>query len=629
MAVFFIVFIGLAISSGAGPAVRNLASISNDRNWTEATDSHGRFKRQTQCGLYEWQCADGTCIPIDGECNGKVDCPDKSDETHARCKNKKCHPNAFRCTYGACVDGNAPCNKVMECADLSDELLTRCRNETRQIDQFRCLDEELIPTEFSCDGIVDCLDGSDETVRGCADRTCPEHLYQCAYGACVDQGAECNGINECADSSDEDPELCNPPNRPVVSEKCVLPPYPEHGTYTTGSNTPQAKPGQALPYVQLNVSCDEGYGVVGDSVVFCQDGKFSTKTGLPQCVPFCKLDPHISVHYQCKLSRQCNGRRPCNSAEPVGTVVIPECNFPNYFSHDLRYMRCGSDGQWNRIVRCRPECGRITPTGDGLVINGTTAKRGEVPWHVAVYRKPTRDYKQYELICGGSLVSNSVVISAGHCFWDVGMPLAASLYSVATAKLFNDWDHPDDKDAQKSELLSIELPDHFRGSSANFQSDLAVLILETPFKYHTYVRPVCLSLSLRSDAIDPQLETGALGKVAGFGLTEENGQHSPVLKVVDLPYVPVNECYRVTPLTFTENITGDKICAGYSNGTAALCKGDSGGGLVFPETDLSIARYYLRGVVSTAPTGPNKCNRYTVITFTQIKKHEDFINQFL
>ncbi|GBP30642.1 hypothetical protein EVAR_76187_1 [Eumeta japonica] len=33
----------------------------------------------------------------------------------------------------------------------------------------------------------------------------------------------------------------------------------------------------------------------------------------------------------------------------------------------------------------------------------------------------------------------------------------------------------------------------------------------------------------------------------------------------------------------------------------ALCKGDSGGGLVFAKTEEQLQRYYLKGVASTAP----------------------------
>ncbi|KAJ0169977.1 hypothetical protein K1T71_014583 [Dendrolimus kikuchii] len=60
----------------------------------------------------------------------------------------------------------------------------------------------------------------------------------------------------------------------------------------------------------------------------------------------------------------------------------------------------------------------------------------------------------------------------------------------------------------------------------------------------------------------------------------------------------------------------------------ALCNGDSGGGLVFPATEhTGITRYYLRGIVSTAPKNQAACNAFTITTFTEILKHEFFIRE--
>ncbi|CAB3232241.1 unnamed protein product [Arctia plantaginis] len=597
-----------------------------------------RYRRQSGCKKFQWQCRDGTCISFDGKCDGAVDCPDRSDETHALCRKMLCQPNWFRCTYGACVDGTAPCNGVTECADNSDELLPRCRNDTQKMGvQFKCQDGSLISAFDHCDGTPNCPDGSDETVAACADKTCPSYLFQCAYGACVDQGADCNGIQECADGSDESDELCNRIGTPDVTKptptpkpgNCILPPYPDHGTYEV-SNLPSARPGQSFGNYVITVSCQRGYGLLepdggtdgnGTETVYCLGGVMYQD--MPECVQFCRLDPDPSVRFMCQIPGT-NGFKACKHYVAPGTTVNPICNTPNYYSSEiLRYMKC-IGGSWDYIAQCKAECGRVTPEGAQLVVGGWLAKRGELPWHVGIYRKTSNPFMQ---ICGGSLVSNNVVISAAHCFWnDITKKQPASNYAVAVGKLYRPWNNERDVDAQKSDVKEINIPSLFLGSAANFQEDIAIVILVTPFVYQTYVRPVCLNFDTNFER--RQLVPNKLGKVAGWGLTEENGNASQVLKVVEMPYINIDTCINTLPPSFREYITGDKICAGYTNGTA-LCKGDSGGGLAFADQELGVDRYYLRGVVSTAPNNENLCNANTYTTFTKITKHEDLIKEYL
>ncbi|XP_028166490.1 modular serine protease-like [Ostrinia furnacalis] len=594
-----------------------------------------RWKRQatSRCSKSQWQCRDGTCIGFDGKCDGVKDCPDGSDETHALCRKSHCQSNWFRCTYGACVDGTAPCNGIQECADNSDELLPRCRNETSEVrGKFKCLDGTTISASLHCDGVADCPDGSDETVRSCAGNVCPAYLFQCAYGACVDMGSDCNGIQECADNSDESDELCNrtttvtvaPPvtKKPVTGGACVLPPYPAHGTYVV-NGVPNAAPGQAFDTIGLNITCYPGYGLVSkkrDRI--CLYGLWSDE--VTDCVRFCRLNKDPSVDYRCRLTGAAEGYRECEDYEPDGTIVRPECRSPNYYySGVLSDMHC-IDGSWDYVARCLPECGLVTPKGVELVIGGRPAERGELPWHAGIYRKTSTPYMQ---ICGGSLVSAKVVISAAHCFWnDTSKAQPASNYAVAMGKLYRPWNSPGDLEVQKSDVATLKMPERFLGGTTNFQDDIAILQLVTTIVYMPHIRPVCVDFNVVFE--NRQLHEGSLGKVAGWGLTGENGEASQVLKVVELPYISIQECQSDSPLDFREYITGDKICAGYRNGTA-LCKGDSGGGLAFPEPDKGTIRYYLRGIVSTAPNNDNLCNAYWLTTFTQISRHERFIKEYL
>nr|WGN96293.1 setae polypeptide [Ochrogaster lunifer] len=473
------------------------------------------------------------------------------------------------------------------------------------------------------------------------DQSCSMNEITCSDGSCVSISSLCDGFTDCPDGLDE--SACNnlasstsdlligyneksrvkrqTGSEAINAGACVLPPYPKHGTYTV-TNAPLAAPGQALAAARLNVSCYQGYVAI-DSNIFCVDGIWSGST--PKCERFCELNPHPSVQYHCLVTDAVEGQRRCNQYEPSGTIVRPECNAPNYYStYTLPLMRC-INGRWNEVFTCIPECGTVTPEGEIPVLGGRRAKKGELPWHAGIYRKTTTPYSQ---ICGGSLVSTTVVISAAHCFWsDVDKKLPAKNYAVAVGKLYRPWNDKQDVDAQKSDVSEIHFPLRFHGGATNFQEDIAIVILASTIEYKTYVQPVCLNFEYNFER--RQLVEGKMGKVAGWGLTAENGVASPVLKVTELPYVEIGRCFDSLPPGFKEYITSDKICAGYNNNGTPLCKGDGGGGLVFPKYDQGVERYYLRGIVSTAPNNENLCNANTLTTFTRVRMHEDFIKMYL
>ncbi|KOB67381.1 Pattern recognition serine proteinase [Operophtera brumata] len=229
---------------------------------------------------------------------------------------------------------------------------------------------------------------------------------------------------------------------------------------------------------------------------------------------------------------------------------------------------------------------------------------------------------------------------AAHCFWtDLEKQLPASMFAVAVGKLYRPWNDTKDQ-AQESQVLVkiIHLPRRYQGTSANFQDDIAVVIVAREFQFKTHIRPVCLSFDYHFE--QQQLYTGNKGKVAGWGLTAADGKASPVLQVVDLPYVDVGTCINKSPPDYRDDkicaggtlerhyITSDKICARTLEPNSALCRGDSGGGLVFPERVAGVERYYLRGVVSTAPSSDRACNTAPYTSFTALSKHEPFIKQY-
>lgn len=58
--------------------------------------------------------------------------------------------------------------------------------------------------------------------------------------------------------------------------------------------------------------------------------------------------------YRCALTGDNDGTRLCGEYEPDGTVVVPECNTPDYYYNGvIAYMRC-IDGSWDYVARCLP-----------------------------------------------------------------------------------------------------------------------------------------------------------------------------------------------------------------------------------------------------------------------------------
>ena len=122
------------------------------------------------------------------------------------------------------------------------------------------------------------------------------------------------------------------------------------------------------------------------------------------------LVDYTSQAYNCEL----NGITvPCEQNQVPGTRVEVHCRIgyniqkmpevPNQFI-------CLNDGKWNhQTYRCFAICGVQTPVATQLISLGQKAGVSEAPWNVAVY-------KNQELICGGSIITERIILSAAHCF---------------------------------------------------------------------------------------------------------------------------------------------------------------------------------------------------------------------
>lgn len=209
---------------------------------------------------------------------------------------------------------------------------------------------------------------------------------------------------------------------------------------------------------------------------------------------------------------------------------------------------------------------------DVRIINGVSAPETRYPYSVSL------QYNRKH-ICGGSLVSPNIVITAAHC---TTTPTKITLGRY-------DLDSPDDYDYEVLDVMEkIVHPEY---DSTVVENDIALLVLERD-SVHPYVR-------LNGDENVPA--NGEELSVMGWGDVDPSdyGQEtSDELRETDVWYLTNSECEESSGYvksndgflfgSYGGSIKPSMLCAHDRIGTTSdACQGDSGGPLVKPGSDSS------------------------------------------
>lgn len=384
-------------------------------------------------------------------------------------------------------------------------------------------------------------------------------------------------------------------------------------------------------FTQINYRCSANHAIDGPDINYCFNGQW--RFSMPNCRPLCSTDTLNQVSYRlvnCVLNAT---DVPCDIAMRPGTMARVTCGLRyELLDSELntQITVCNASGQWSPPPRtCNAICGEESPQGVPFIVGGADATIAQAPWHANIYKRDNEtSVTAPRFICGGTIANARVIITAIHCLYDRfnDNVYSASLFVVGVGKSTYEFATIENLKPQFSNVERIYYDSDYHDAEANFQADIAIIVLKSVIEFRSHIAPICLPFGLSFD--EKAAPVGQMGRLAGFGLTEPNGKQSETLKIIEMPVVSRSDCLKHLPNNSRRIVTPDKFCAGFADAGIAPCLGDSGGGFVIKETVRGREKFFLRGILSGGPNKDGSCHVDTYTFYTNIPMYETLISLY-
>ncbi|XP_064097295.1 transmembrane protease serine 9-like [Macrobrachium nipponense] len=192
-----------------------------------------------------------------------------------------------------------------------------------------------------------------------------------------------------------------------------------------------------------------------------------------------------------------------------------------------------------------------------------------------------------EYFCGGTLINDRYVITAGHCLYN---PMEQGIFKPKDLKV-GVGDHvqlsTEDDISKVTTLLEVgDVIVHGKYEVDGLDEDIALIRLKEPLDLTASgaVKPICLPTDVA------QTYEGKTGIIVGWGNVDENVLVSSDALMEAKVVIESKKCEEKLPI----KVTSGMLCAGTADGSQDACSGDSGGSLVVKEGE----RHTLVGITS-------------------------------
>ncbi|KAI9554770.1 hypothetical protein GHT06_020047 [Daphnia sinensis] len=257
------------------------------------------------------------------------------------------------------------------------------------------------------------------------------------------------------------------------------------------------------------------------------------------------------------------------------------------------------EAKQNTACGAGPESNRI--------VNGEEATPNSWPFVVG-FMKPGNSY----VTCGGSLISETKILTAAHCFERLSMyQLSLMVVKLGMHNVGDGENVPDD--AHVTRRIS-RMTLHKGYNYANAFNDIAIITMDAPVVYSKSISPVCLP----APSSDVDIYAGKDGMVMGWGVLSYGGSSPSALQQATAPIITNAECRQI--YSDPGQIPNHMLCA--STLSTSSCHGDSGGPLVVKSEEDG--RWYQAGIVSWGYECANQA--YPAGVYTKVTWLRGWIN---